>query len=80
MHEGKFENNIVWGPNSKLATQLTTSEHLRTEGGDDMHKFDIMLLINAIEQDLIKDILNSQPGSGCKNRSRNPELESSKSL
>ncbi|EFN6774774.1 lipopolysaccharide heptosyltransferase family protein, partial [Escherichia coli] len=45
-----------------------------------MHKFDIMLLINAIEQDLIKDILNSQPGSGCKNRSRNPELESSKSL
>lgn len=66
MHEGKFENNIVWGPNSKLATQLTTSEHLRTEGGDDMHKFDIMLLINAIEQDLTKDIPISQSGSGCK--------------
>ncbi|EMQ1750423.1 glycosyltransferase family 9 protein [Escherichia coli] len=80
MHEGKFENNIMWGPNSKLATQLTTSEHLRSEGGDDMHKFDIMLLINAIKQDLTNDIPNYHSDLGCKNSSRNPELESSKSL
>ncbi|EIS2408722.1 lipopolysaccharide heptosyltransferase family protein, partial [Escherichia coli] len=80
MHEGKFENNIVWGPNSKLATQLTTSEHLRSEGGDDMHKFDIMILINAIKQDLTNDIPNYHSDLGCKNSSRNPELESSNSL
>lgn len=60
LHEKKFENNIMWGPNSKLATQLTTSEYLKTEDGDDMHKFDVMLLINAIEKDLAKNISNSK--------------------
>lgn len=45
-----------------------------------MHKFDIMILINAIKQDLTNDIPNYHSDLGCKNSSRNPELESSNSL
>lgn len=47
-----FENNIVWGPNSLLATQLTTSQYLKTETGDDMTTFDVSILIEAIKKEL----------------------------
>lgn len=53
LHDGIYENNVLWGPNSEVAVQLTTSEYKRTEIGDDMQKFDVSLLINAINEDFV---------------------------
>lgn len=41
-------NNLVWGPNSDNAVQLTTSQQLGRSGGDDMTRFDVSVLIKAI--------------------------------
>ena len=48
----KFENNIVWGPNSPLAVPFYTNEFIGSDNGDDVSKFDISLLINRIASDL----------------------------
>lgn len=48
----RFENNIVWGPNSASAVQLTTNDYVGTELGDDMKNFDISILINKIDLDV----------------------------
>lgn len=53
LHDGIYENNVLWGPNSEIAVQLTTSEYKRTETGDDMQKFDVSLLIDAINEDFV---------------------------
>lgn len=49
-----FENNIVWGPNSNKATQLTTTQFLKTEIGDDITSFDTSILIKALRKELNK--------------------------
>jgi len=41
--------NIVWGPNSDNAKQLTTTEFRGTPDGDDMTKFDVHLLFRELE-------------------------------
>lgn len=46
----RFVNNIVWGPNYPLATQLTTNEHLNTESGDPMCNLDIQIIINQLKK------------------------------
>ncbi|MEZ2894657.1 glycosyltransferase family 9 protein [Providencia rettgeri] len=48
----KFENNIVWGPNSELAVQITTNDYVGTELGDDMKNFDVSMLLNKIDSDI----------------------------
>ena len=49
--EGRYENNIVWAPNSDKAIVLTTDEHVKTASGDDMGNFNIDILIDAIESE-----------------------------
>jgi len=48
---GKYDANIVWGPNSDKAIVLTTSEHLKAAHGDDMGNFNIDILIDAMESE-----------------------------
>lgn len=48
----KFENNIVWGPNSPFAVQLTTNDNLGTEMGDDIKNFDVSILFSKIDNDI----------------------------
>lgn len=57
-HIKKYDNNIMWGPNSDKAVQLFTSEFLGTEGGDDMDKFDVSLLLDAIDNDIKAGIIS----------------------
>ncbi len=57
-HINKYDNNIMWGPNSDKAVQLFTSEFLGTEGGDNMDKFDVSLLLNAIDNDIKKGVIS----------------------
>ncbi|MEX6279419.1 glycosyltransferase family 9 protein [Providencia hangzhouensis] len=52
LNNGTQNNNIMFGPNNDKAVQLTTNEYLQTEDGDDIHNFDISLLIDAINDDL----------------------------
>lgn len=52
LHIGIYNNNIMWGPNNKKATQLCTSENIRTEAGDDLTKFDLSILFDAIDKDI----------------------------
>ncbi|EPL9570267.1 glycosyltransferase family 9 protein [Providencia rettgeri] len=52
LNNWKQNNNIMFGPNSKNAVQLTTTEYLNTEVGDDMSKFDMSLLIDKLNDDL----------------------------
>lgn len=46
----RFTNNIVWGPNYPLATQLTTNEYLNTESGDPMCNLDIQIIIEQLKK------------------------------
>ncbi|MER5079713.1 glycosyltransferase family 9 protein [Providencia stuartii] len=52
IHNLKQNNNILFGPNNVNARQLTTSEHVNTEEGDNMHNFDVSVLIAAMNADL----------------------------
>lgn len=52
IHNLKQNNNVLFGPNSDNAIQLTTSEYANTEEGDDMSNFDISVLIDAMNADL----------------------------
>ncbi|MEY0980659.1 glycosyltransferase family 9 protein [Providencia alcalifaciens] len=52
LNNGTQNNNIMFGPNNDRAVQLTTNEYLQTEDGDDVHNFDVSLLIDAINDNL----------------------------
>lgn len=52
IHNSKQNNNILFGPNNVNARQLTTSENVNTEEGDNMYNFDISVLIAAMNADL----------------------------
>ncbi|GAA5106571.1 glycosyltransferase family 9 protein [Orbus sasakiae] len=46
----RFINNIVWGPDYELATQITTTEFLNTESGDPISNLDIGIIIEHLKK------------------------------
>lgn len=57
IHNMKQDNNILFGPNDINARQLTTSEYVNTEEGDNMYNFDVSILITAMDDDLKAGLL-----------------------
>ncbi|MCO6524377.1 MAG: hypothetical protein J6562_05060 [Candidatus Schmidhempelia sp.] len=48
LFNNRFNNNVVWGPNSDKALQITTNKYLNTEMGDPIADLDPNLIIKAL--------------------------------
>jgi ADP-heptose:LPS heptosyltransferase len=53
LFNNRFDNNVVWGPNSDKAVQITTREYLNTEQGDAIANLDPNIIIAAIHNYMI---------------------------
>lgn len=53
LFNNKLINNIVWGPNSSQAKQITTKDNLQTEEGDSIANLDIDFIIKNLSDFLI---------------------------
>lgn len=53
----KYDNNVLWGPNYKEATQVFSVDHLNTESGDDLRRLPFSELEKAL---MASNILNNK--------------------
>lgn len=47
---GKYDNNVMWGPNYAKARQVFSTDHINTESGDDLRLMPFAVLEQALKQ------------------------------
>lgn len=60
LFNNRFDNNVVWGPNSDKAVQITTNDYLNTEQGDVIANLPPDIIIEAIHHYMAAVSVNAE--------------------